>query len=263
MQKRIIGLNILLALLLMAKAGWSQRTPMDNSTIDGDESANEAMSISEDVTTVTEEGPVLAKVAMKEDAAPKDKEPVHQSDSKIGIAAAAKVGVTFHTIFNALSPMLLLEVEGGVLLLDRHLEIDMALAWARPKATTSKDDARLPNDSYDWEIKQDFLSLGIVGRYRFLDRSSRFNVYGALGPGLLMLRTKATGDSGSTAIGTNKQYETRFGGCGALGGEFNIGQGAIVLEAGMTFGVFNGYITGDTSAASLDIYLGYRFMFDL
>jgi len=187
-----------------------------------------------------------------------------QATAKLGIAAAAKAGATFHTLFNELSPMFLVEVEAGVLLMERHLELDVALAWARPKSTVSKNDPRLVDGSYDWEIKQDFLSLGLMIRYRIMDRSSRFNGYGALGPRLLMLHTNASGESsGGAAFGTNEQFETRFGGYGALGGEFNIGPGAILLEVGMTFGDLNGYITGDTSSAALDTYLGYRFMFDL
>lgn len=187
-----------------------------------------------------------------------------QNTSKLGIAAAVKAGATFHTLFNELSPMLLLEVEAGVLLMERHLELDVALAWARPRSTVSENDPRLVDGSYDWEIKQDFLSLGLMIRYRIFDGASRFNGYGALGPRLLMLHTRAEGESsGGADFGTNEQFETRFGGYGALGGEFNIGPGAILLEVGMTFGDLNGYITGDTSSAALDTCLGYRFMFDL
>ncbi len=203
-----------------------------------------------------------APVMPPEDTMPRE-EPVRNT-SKLGIAAAVKAGATFHTLFNELSPMLLLEVEAGVLLMERHLELDVALAWARPKSTASENDPRLVDGSYDWEIKQDFLSLGLMIRYRIFDGASRFNGYGELGPRLLMLHTRADGESsGGADFGTNEQFETRFGGYGALGGEFNIGPGAILLEVGMTFGDLNGYITGDTSSAALDTYLGYRFMFDL
>ena len=185
-------------------------------------------------------------------------------ESVLGIAAAPKIGMTFHTIFNELKPMLLLELEAGVLLLDRHLEIDLALSWARPKSTLSKDDPRLADGSYDWEIKQDFLSLGIVGRYRLLDKSYWFGPYAALGPRILMLHTKAEGESDSgNSFGTNEQFETRFGVSVAIGGELYIGPGAVLIEAGFTFGNLDGYITGNTSSAALEILTGYRFMFDI
>ena len=200
-----------------------------------------------------------------DDDADTDADENDESEASIlGIAAAPKIGATFHTIFNELKPMILMELEGGVLLLDRHLEIDLALSWARPKSTLSKDDPRLADGSYEWEIKQDFLSLGLIGRYRFLDSSYWFGPYAALGPRILMLRTKARGESDSgNSLGTNEQSETRFGFSVAVGGELYIGPGAALIEAGFTFGNLDGYITGDTSSAALEVLMGYRFMFDL
>ena len=259
MEKTMILGNTLMALLLIAPLSMAQ-----------DELGNET---EDNGAHAKPNGKDKASESSKSASADMDTTPAEDDDSvsndaggevsRVGIDAAIKAGATFHTIFNELSPMLLLELEAGVFLLERHLEIDVALAWAQPKATLSEDDPRLVDGGYEWEIKQDFLSLGLMVRYRIFDASSLFNLYGAAGPRMLMLRTIATGKSGGEQFGENKQFETRFGGYGAIGGEFNLGPGAILLEVGMTFGDLDGYITGDTSSAALDTYLGYRFMFDL
>jgi hypothetical protein len=182
------------------------------------------------------------------------------SQSKLGFAAAAKVGGTFHTIFNELKPFVVVEIEVGLLLLGRRLELDLSGGWAKPPASRSDSDDRLTGGDYSWDIDQDFLSFGLLARYRFLKTDSRFNVYGAMGPRLFLLRTAVTGKSGDESFGENRQYETRFGGGVAVGGELALGPGAILLEVGAFFGNLDGFITGDTSSSTLDVYAGYRFM---
>lgn len=182
-------------------------------------------------------------------------------DKKVEVAIAAKVGMTFHTIFNELSPFVILELEGGVLLLKRRLEIDLTLGWARPPVTYSGDDPRLTGQDFDWEIKQDFFTTGLMLRGRFLPTEKRFNIYAAAGPRLFFMRSVTNGSMDGNDFGENRQYETRFGGAAAIGAEFNIGPGAILFEPLMTFGNLEGFITGDQNSAALDLYLGYRFMF--
>ena len=217
----------------------------------------EAATAPEEAATAPEEEPATATLELNtEDEADEPGE-----EKKIGIAAALKVGGTFHTIFNELKPFVVLEIEGGILLLDRHLEVDLTVGWARPPVTYAGDDPRLTGTDFDWEIKQDFLSFGIMGRYRFLPKEKRLNVYVALGPRLFLMRSVTTGLSDGNDFGENRQYETRFGGAGALGMEINLGPGAILVEALMPFGNLDGFITGDQNSAALDLYAGYRFMF--
>lgn len=251
MKSKLIVLTVFGAFLLMSTTGYAKKKKSD----DGPDDTSDKKSLDLDIS--------IGGSANGDDASEADDD-ADEPVSKIGIAVAPKLGLTVHTIFNELKPMILMEIEAGVLLLDRHLEIDLALAWARPKSTLTEDDPRLADGSYDWEIKQDFLSLGIVGRYRLLDKSYWFGPYAALGPRILMLHTKAEGESDSgNKLGTNEQFETRFGGCVAIGGELYVGPGAALVEVGLTFGDLDGHITGDTSSAALDVYLGYRFMFDL
>jgi hypothetical protein len=179
----------------------------------------------------------------------------------VGVDLALKVGGTFHTLFNSLSPFVLLELEGGVLLLDNHLQVDFSVGWAQPPASSASNDPRFEAGDYDWKLRQDFLTFAILARYRFLDRGKLFNFYAGLGPKLFLLRSVATGSAGGEDFGETRQYETRFGGVVVLGPELHLGPGALGLEVAFGFGNLDGMLTGDTSTTALDLLLGYRLMF--
>jgi hypothetical protein len=179
----------------------------------------------------------------------------------VGVDVALKVGGTFHTLFNGLSPFVILELEGGILLLDEHLQLDLAVGWAQPPASSAADDPRFEAGDYDWKLRQDFFTFAILARYRFLDRGKLFNFYAGLGPKLFLLRSVATGSAGGEDFGETRQYETRFGGVVVLGPELHLGPGALGLELAFGFGNLDGLLTGDASTTALDVLLGYRLMF--
>jgi hypothetical protein len=186
---------------------------------------------------------------------------VETSASSLGGALALKVGGTFHTVFTGIDPAAAVELEGGLTLLGRRLELDLAVGWAQAPASSGGSDARLGGEDFHWKLYQDFLYVGLVVRYRFLDADSLLNVYAAGSPRVYLLRTMINGASGEQTFGENRQYETRFGGALSVGGELNLGPGAIMLEFGVVLGDLDGLITGNTSSSSLDLFAGYRFLF--
>lgn len=182
-------------------------------------------------------------------------------DRAIGFDVALKVGGTFHTLFNTLSPFVVIELEGGLTFLARRLELDLAVGWAQPPASADGGDGRFEGEDYDWKVRQDFLTFALLLRYRFLPADGLFNVYAGLGPRLYLLRTVANGSAGGEEFGETRQLETRFGGTVVAGPELHLGPGALGLEVAFAFANLDGMITGNSNAGALDVLLGYRLLF--
>jgi hypothetical protein len=70
-----------------------------------------------------------------------------------------------------------------------------------------------------------------------------------------------SGGSEGEGFGENRQYEARFGGNLGVGGELSLGPGALLVELGTGLSDLDGLITGDASASSLELFLGYRLLF--
>ncbi len=182
-------------------------------------------------------------------------------ESDIGFDAAVKVGGTFHTMFNELSPFVTVEIEGGITFLSGRVELDLGIAWAQPPAEGSGSDPRFDDEYFEWELSQDFFAFSILARYRFLEMGKLLNVYAGGGPRLFLLRTVTNGKANGEDLGETRQYETRFGGAIVAGPELHVGPGALSVEFALALGDLNGLVTGDTSSSALDVLLGYRFLF--
>ena len=177
------------------------------------------------------------------------------------VTAAVKLGGAFPSLFSGLDTTIQTEVEAGVLLLDGRLDVSLTLGYARPPASHSADDPRLAGESFQWSMQQDILVVGAMGRYRLLEPTSPFNVYGALGPRLYLLRTTVNGTSGEAQLGENRQYDTQAGLALATGAELRLGPGAALAELHFGAGPLRGLVTGDVSAGAVGLLLGYRMSF--
>lgn len=173
-------------------------------------------------------------------------------------AIALKTGVAVPSLFSSLGTTPGVELEVGVLLFGGRLELDAVAGYARPPATHSADDARLGGGSYQWELTQEILALGLNARFRFLPAASAFNAYAAAGPRMFLLRTTVNGGSGEATFGQNSQTGSELGFAGALGAELALGPGAVLAELELGVGPLQGLVTGPTSASSLGVLVGYR-----
>ncbi len=175
--------------------------------------------------------------------------------------AAVKLGGSWFGMFSELGAAANVELEGGVLLLENRLDVSLSIGWARPPASSSGADPRFESGDYAWDLTQDFLVFGLMGRYRFLSPASAYNVYAGAGPRLLLLQTKVNGESGAQGYGENTQTETRVGGVLVGGGEYRLGPGQLVVEASFGIGSIDGLITGQALGAGLGLQVGYRYVF--
>lgn len=177
------------------------------------------------------------------------------------LTAAVKLGGAFPTLFSELETTGQAEVEAGLLLLDGRMDVSLTAGYARPPASHAADDPRLEGEGFEWSMQQDILVVGVLGRYRLLDPSSPFNVYGALGPRIYMLRTTVNGTSGGEEFGENRQYDTQAGLALAAGAEIQLGPGSGLAELHLGAGPLRGLVTGEVSAAAPGLLVGYRLSF--
>jgi hypothetical protein len=177
------------------------------------------------------------------------------------IAVAVKAGAALPSLFSALDTTWGLEVEAGVLLLDGQLELDAVLGYARPPTSFAADDPRLEGGNFTWRLDQDVLTVGAVGRYRFLPAAGPWNAYAAAGPRVYFLRSRVTGESGGADLGENVQTGTELGLSVAGGAELRLGPGAALAELELGFGRLRGLVTGQSAASALGLLVGYRFRF--
>lgn len=178
-----------------------------------------------------------------------------------GVAVAVKLGGDVPSLFSGLEPTYQLEIEGGVLLLARKLELDVSLGYSRPPARHTSSDVRLEGADYSWVLTQEIVSLGALVRYRFLDGQRPFNVYVAAGPRLHFLTTRVNGQSGGAELGESVQYTAAPGVAAMFGAELSVGPGRALAELDLSAGPLSGLVTGQTSAGGLGLVIGYRLLF--
>ncbi len=184
----------------------------------------------------------------------------------VGLDLATKVGAGFHQPFGPFGATVVTELEVGWLLplpapVGRGLEVFFASAYQGPRATGSTPvDPRLAGDgtaSYAIRHHQAVLSLGV--RYRLRLPVAWLAPHASLAARSYLARAVVTGEAAQQPFGTNRELTATWGLDGALGVDFLLGPGAILLEFGVGWAPLDDYVLQSTSTGSLTIVTGYRF----
>jgi hypothetical protein len=178
----------------------------------------------------------------------------------IGLVVGLKPAVGFGSALGGVGAGFGGELEVGFLLppLDRSIEIFATGRYQYDTESGEGTDNRLENGdwSYDLTRKQGMISLG--GLYRLNVGPAWVAPYGALGARMYLWETKVSGESGGETYGTYTETATDFGGFVAIGADFFIGPGSILVEVHGGFAPVDGYVLRDTNAGGLSTLLGYR-----
>ncbi len=178
-------------------------------------------------------------------------------DESSAFLAAGKVGAIVP--FNGLHPF----VAGGVELgwvfagTKRRIGALLDVEYTAPAGDGNESDARVTSGSYKWDVRQKQLTFQPTFLYRFTSGGPLVPFVG-LGPRIYFLETTGTATAGSAAMQDTHEKSTKFGVGVPLGLEYQLGPGALFLEAQLEWGPLNHRITGDTSLAAVTPLLGYR-----
>jgi hypothetical protein len=139
---------------------------------------------------------------------------------------------------------------------DQRLEALFAVGYSPPgnSATVAR-----PEGEYDAKVTQQMLHFSLGPRVHFLERRSPFNVTGALGPRLFLLKSTSSGGRGGNDFAEFKEQSTQLGFFLTLGGEYLLGPGALFVDLDLGYAKLPHEITGRVNAGNLTGTLGYRF----
>lgn len=174
------------------------------------------------------------------------------------LVVGGEVGAIFPQPFTALGTHVAFGIELGYRLpmWDQRLEIMSAVGFSPPgnDFTETRDEGK-----YNAEVDQQELTVSLGPRFRFMERSSPWNVSLAAGGRLFMLRTYSNGSRDGKAFGEYTEQSTEMGFFAALGGEYMLGPGAIFLDIDFGYAKLDHQITGDVNTGNITGTLGYRF----
>jgi hypothetical protein len=169
-------------------------------------------------------------------------------------AVGAELGGTVP--FTTLESQVAIGIELGYLLpvLERRLELLLGAGWAPPQRSYT-------DGAYRAEVTQHELYFSLGPRYRFLEVGGAFNLSGAAGGRLYLLRSVSAGAAGDQEFLEYREQSTRFGFFLAAGGEYRLGPGWLFLDLDFAWAPLPHRITGQASTANLSPTLGYRLLF--
>jgi hypothetical protein len=148
--------------------------------------------------------------------------------------------------------------------LDPTVVVGVEASWARgalglgvaADLAQPRGDGRAGEARYALRARE--LRLAVLLRARW-PGELELRPFAAAGPALLLVETRETGVLGGERFGTVVERAVRPGLLVAAGVEAELGPGAIFAAAGLGVAAFDGTLTGDASAAALDLRVGYRF----
>jgi hypothetical protein len=185
------------------------------------------------------------------------------TDEPLGLVLGLKVGGAFSGVFNTFGPALSPEFELGFRLprLDRAFEVFTSLRYAAPSTSGEiLPDPRLPGDQIArWTATRSELSIGLGLRFRL--ELDPITPYIAAGGRLYLIDTRVSGDVAEASFGRNHEVGRTWGFLFALGGEYALGPGRLLLELAINGAPLDKTVLADTNTTSLDTYLGYRIFF--
>ncbi|MEZ0311515.1 MAG: outer membrane beta-barrel protein [Myxococcota bacterium] len=173
-------------------------------------------------------------------------------DGAHGIRLGLKLGPVFPTSSLGATVGIGLDAEYRPDVLGRLLGVGLELGYAAPNDSGTLQDPSV--GSYDYELKTRILSvaLEVVARRSF----GRLEPYAALGWALVALRAKTEAFAIET---TETQLRSGLQLRGGLG--YQVGPGDVFGELRYQYASYAFESTGDASAGTLAIALGYRFAF--
>ena len=174
----------------------------------------------------------------------------------MGLWAGLRVGGVFPQPFTPLETNLTFGVEGGMVLpyADESFAVGVQVSYAQPPGEGTGDDPRLESGAYEWSISQRELSFGVRGILR--RRFGKLVPYGALGPRLYLLETRANGASGGQPFGEHREVSTELGLQAAAGAVYTISSAGIFAELGFGFSDLDHVTTGDVTNGQLEAIVG-------
>lgn len=188
----------------------------------------------------------------------------------VGVSIAPKLGGGLGSLLLAnLGAGLTTELEVGYALpLDLPRGRDLVLftsigyAAATSGATIDANDPRLPGGGdFTYGLVMHQLPVHWGALYRLpLDVVPWWRPYASLGARTLWSWTVIDGEAGGQAFGAYTESAFDLGGYGALGSEFYLGPGAVLVELQGTLTGADRYVLRDAVHAGLQLAVGYRLM---
>jgi hypothetical protein len=174
------------------------------------------------------------------------------------LVIGGEIGAIFPQPFTELGTHVAFGIELGYRLpfIEQRLEIMFAAGFSPPN--NSFTDVR-DEGEYEAEIDQQELTFSLGPRFRFMERSSPWNVSLAAGGRLFLLQTFSNGSRGGEEFAEFTEQSTQMGFFVALGGEYMLGPGALFLDIDLGWSKLPHDITGDESTGNITPTLGYRF----
>jgi len=169
-----------------------------------------------------------------------------------------EVGALFPQPFTELGTHIAFGLEVGFRLpfAGRRLEVMLDAGYSPPTNSVSMT---RPDGTYEGELDQLELHFSLGPRFRFMDARSPWNVSLAAGGRLFLLRTYSNGSRGGQPFAQYTEESTQVGFFVALGGEYRLGPGAILLDIDLGWSSLPHRITGDASTGNIATTVGYRF----
>lgn len=193
--------------------------------------------------------------------------PAVASAEPLGLVAGAKLGAGFPQPFGELGTTFVGELELGYQLplpepVGRDLEVFFAGRYSAPGTEgQGEPDERLPGGEplrYEVTQRQAVLTLGVL--YRIAVPVEDFRPTVSLGGRCWLQRTELKAAANAKSMGEWEETATNFGPFAAVGGEYTLGPGAVLLELQVGAAALDGEIFHDASSGSLDVLAGYRLM---
>lgn len=179
------------------------------------------------------------------------------------LVIGGEVGAIFPQPFTELQTHVAFGLELGYRLpfAGQRIEIMLAGAFSPPyrNETIKHGDPATEELSYKTEVDQQELTFSLGPRFRVMERSSPWNITIALGGRLFLLRSYSNGSRAGKEFAEFSEQSTQMGFFLALGGEYNIGPGAIFLDVDFGWSDLPHEITGDSNTGNITPTLGYRF----
>lgn len=196
--------------------------------------------------------------ARADNPAPAEQPPPAAPERKgVGPLFGVKVGGLLP--FSGLGPNAQVGVELGIVLpvLHRGLAIGVGVDYAQPVTSGTTSDPRVVGGTYDWQLKQQFLTFMPMILYR-LTTLKVVTPFIGVGPRIYLMQSTVHGDAGAANIPDTTEVSTRVGVGVPLGVEFKLGPGGILAELLAQWGPYEHTATGDTHTGALSLSVGYR-----
>lgn len=173
----------------------------------------------------------------------------------------AAIGAVFPEVFNELGAHVVVGLEFGYRLrfLEQRLEVMLDVGYSPPGRSLEVSRAE---GAYQARVVSQQLFFSLGPRVRVMPGTTPWNVTIAVGPRLFLLKSSSDGSRAGQEFMEFGETSTEVGLFGAVGGEYRLGPGALLLDLTVAWAKMPHKIMGDTgnevSAGSLALTAGYR-----